>query len=82
MKKEDALKIPELQIFPDDLIEDCFFYLLAEKGKLSEEQRRKAIDRLHGRMDEDTLRGSMIVARMMCDNLEKYGVACAGWAEE
>lgn len=41
MTKEEALKIPELQITPNDLVEDCFYYKMALAGKISEAMRRK-----------------------------------------
>lgn len=45
MTKEEALTIPELQIYPDDLVEDCFYYKLAKAGRLSEEAGKKALKR-------------------------------------
>lgn len=81
MTKAEALTIPELQIRPNDLVEDCFYYKLAKAGKLSEEHGRKALDRLQGRENDPCYKGAFIVADMMVANIEKYGIPCAEWAE-
>ena len=81
MTKEEALQIPDLQIFPNDLIEDCFYYRLAMAGRISKEQGQKALARLHGKESDPCYRGSFIVADIMIANLEKYGIPCAAWAE-
>ena len=79
MTKDQALQIPELQINPDDLVEDCFYYKLAKAGRLSEESGRKALARMQGKEIDPCYKGSFIVADMMLANLEKYGVPCAAW---
>lgn len=79
MTKDQALQIPELQINPDDLVEDCFYYKLAKAGLLSEESGRKALARMQGKENDPCYKGSFIVADMMLANLEKYGVPCAAW---
>ena len=81
MTKEAALLIPELQINPDGLVEDCFFYKLAKAGRISSEQGQKALERLRGRENDPCYQGAFIVADMMVANLEKYGVACSAWAD-
>ncbi len=82
MTKEEALKIPELQIFPNNLVEDCFYYKLAMAGRLSEVQGQKALKRLQGKENDPCYRGSFIVADLMIDNLDRYGVPCAAWCDE
>jgi len=79
MTKEQALRIPELQITPNDLIEDCFYYRLAQVGKLSSEKGQKALDRLKGKESDPCYKGAFIVADLMIANIEKYGVPCAAW---
>lgn len=79
MTKDQALQIPELQINPDDLVEDCFYYKLAKAGRLSVESGRKALARMQGKENDPCYKGSFIVADMMIANLEKYGVPCAAW---
>lgn len=81
MTKEQAEKIPELKIYPDDLIEDCFYFRMAMSGRISNEQGNKALERLKGRENDPCYTGSFIVADMMIANLDKYGVACAAWCE-
>ena len=81
MKKEEALKIPSLQIFPNELVEDCFYYKMAMAGKLSEEQGRKALERLKDKKSDPCYKGAFVVADMMIENLEKYGIPCAAWCE-
>lgn len=81
MTREDALQIPELQIVPNDLVEDCFYYKLAQAGRLSSEQGEKALERLKGRESDPCYKGAFIVADLMVDNLQKYGVPCAKWIE-
>lgn len=82
MTRQDAMQIPELQITPDELVEDCFYYKLAKAGKLSREQGIKAKTRLKPMRTDPRFRGAMAVASLMVENLEKYGVACAGWCKE
>ena len=79
MTKDQALHIPELEINPDDLVEDCFYYKLAKAGRLSEESGRKALARMQGKENDPCYKGSFIGADMMLANLEKYGVPCAAW---
>lgn len=81
MTKEEALTIPELQIYPDDLVEDCFYYKLAKAGRLSEEAGKKALKRVQDKKNDPCYEGAFIVADMMIRNLDRYGVPCAAWAE-
>ena len=81
MTREEALKIPELQIYPNGLVEDCFWYKMALAGKLSKEQGQKALERLQGKESDPCYKGAFIVADIMMENLEKYGIPCAAWCE-
>lgn len=81
MTKEQAWQIKELQITPNDLVEDCFYYKLAQAGKLSAEQGKKALERLKGRENDPCYKGAFIVADLMVENLHRYGIPCAAWAE-
>ena len=81
MKKEQASKIPELQIHPNDLVEDCFYYKLAKAGRISNEQGQNALERLCGKENDPCYKGSFIVADMMIANLDHYGCACVDWVE-
>ncbi|MBR1402025.1 MAG: hypothetical protein IJ562_10705 [Prevotella sp.] len=81
MTRTEALSIPELQIHPDGLVEDCFYYRLAMQGRLSDEQGRKALERLKGHEDDPCYKGSFIVADMMIQNLDRFGVACIDWCQ-
>ena len=81
MTRNEALSIPELQIHPDGLVEDCFYYRLAQQGRLSDEQGRKALERLKGRESDPCYRGSFIVADMMIQNLDRFGVPCIDWCQ-
>lgn len=82
MTRQEAMQIPELQIIPDDLVEDCFYYKLAKAGKLSHEQGLKVKARLKEMRGDPRYRGAMAIASLMVENLEKYGVACAAWCKE
>lgn len=82
MTKEEALQIPELKIFPNELIEDCFFYKMAKAGRLSEKEGHKALQRLHGQQDDPCCIAALAVADLMIANLDKYGVPCAAWCKE
>ncbi len=79
MTKSEALNIPDLQIHPNDLVEDCFYYKLAKAGRLSDEQGQKALERLKGKENDPCYKGAFIVADIMLQNLDKYGVACIDW---
>lgn len=81
MTKAEAAKIPDLQIHPNDIVEDCFFYKLAKMGKLSNEQGENALKRLREKKNDPLYQGAFIVADMMIENLKKYGVACIDWCE-
>ena len=41
----------------------------------------KALERLQGKEDDPCYKGAFIVADMMIDNLDRYGVPCAAWVE-
>ncbi len=79
MTKSEALNIPDLQIHPNELVEDCFYYKLAKAGRLSDEQGQKALERLKGKENDPCYKGAFIVADIMLQNLDKYGVACIDW---
>jgi hypothetical protein len=81
MTREEALQIPELQIFPNGLVEDVFYYKMALAGKLSKEEGQKALERLKGKKSDPCYKGAFMVADMMIANIEKYGIPCAGWVE-
>ena len=81
MKKGEASAIPELQIHPDELVEDCFYYRMAVSGRISQDHAQKALDRLKGKENDPCYRGAFIVADMMIANLDRYGVACIDWCE-
>ena len=81
MTKEQASRIPDLQIQPNDLVEDCFYYKLAKAGRLSDEQGQKALERLKGHEHDPCYKGAFIVADMMIQNLDTYGCACIDWAD-
>ena len=81
MTKSEASGIPELQIHPNDLVEDCFYYRMAVLGRISNEQEQKALQRLKGKEHDPCYKGAFIVADMMIQNLDKYGVACAAWCK-
>lgn len=79
MTKEEAAGIPELQIHPNGLVEDAFFYKLAKAGKLSKEEGYAAEKRLDP--SDPCYQGALFVADLMLENLEKYGVPCVDWCE-
>ena len=81
MTKTEAEKIPALQIHPNGLLEDCFFYKMAVAGKLSDEQGRKAQERLKAYQSDPILNAALTIADLMLENLDKYGVACVDWCE-
>ena len=80
VSREEALNIPELQINPNEVVEDCFYYKLAKAGRLSEDLGKKALERVQGKEDDPCYKGAFIVADMMIANLDRYGVPCAAWA--
>lgn len=79
MTKSEASAIPELQIHPNGLIEDCFYYRMAQQGRISNEQGDKALERLKDKENDPCYKGAFIVADMMIRNLDRYGVACIDW---
>ena len=81
MTKEQASRIPDLQIHPNDLVEDCFYYRMAVAGRISNEHGQKALQRLKGKEDDPCYKGAFIVADMMIANLDRYGVACIDWCK-
>lgn len=81
MTKQEAQEIPELQIFPNELVEDCFYYKMSQAGRLSDEQGRKALERLKARESDPCYKGAFIVASLMLSNLDRYGVPCAAWCK-
>jgi len=81
MTLREARLIPELQIHPNDLVEDCFFYRMAVAGRISNEQGKKALLRLKGKEGDPCYQGAFIVADMMIANLDRYGVACVDWCK-
>lgn len=81
MTKSEASGIPELQIHPNELVEDCFYYRMAVAGRISNEQGDKALQRLKGKENDPCYKGAFIVADMMIANLDRYGVACIDWCK-
>ena len=81
MTKSEASGIPELQIHPNELVEDCFYYRMAVAGRISNEQGDKALQRLKEKEDDPCYKGAFIVADMMIANLDRYGVACIDWCK-
>ena len=81
MTRQQAEQIPELRIYPNDLVEDCFYYKMAKAGKISEESGKKALDRLKGKESDPCYKGAFIVADMMIANIAKYGIPCAAWCK-
>jgi hypothetical protein len=81
MTKSEAALIPELQIHPNDLVEDCFYYRMAVLGRISNDQGQKALQRLKEKEDDPCYKGAFIVADMMIANLDRYGVACIDWCK-
>lgn len=81
MTKSEASGIPELQIHPNELVEDCFYYRMAVAGRISNEQGDKALQRLKGKEDDPCYKGAFIVADMMIANLDRYGVPCIDWCK-
>ena len=81
MTKEEAKNIPELQIHPNDFLEDCFYYKMAKAGKLSDTQGCIILERLKGMENDPLYQACMLVADIMIENIEKYGVACIDWCE-
>lgn len=79
VSREEALNIPELQISPNDLVEDCFYYKLAKAGRLSEDSGKKALERVQGKEEDPCYKGAFIVADMMIRNLDRYGIPCIDW---
>ena len=81
MTRREALQIPDLQIEPNGLVEDCFYYFMAKAGRLSLEQGLLACQHLKGSENDPCYIGALILAKMMIRNLDSYGVACAAWCE-
>lgn len=81
MTKSEASGIPELQIHPNELVEDCFYYRMAVAGRISNEQGDKVLQRLKGKENDPCYKGAFIVADMMIANLDRYGVACIDWCK-
>lgn len=81
MTHDEANKIVDLQIFPNGLVEDAFYYKMAKAGKISKDEGRKARERLRGKESDPCYKGAFIVADMMIENIQKYGVPCAAWCE-
>ena len=81
ISKEEAELIPELKIYPNDMLEDCFYYKMAKAGRISGEHGEKAIKRLEGKENDPLYEGCMIVADAMIRNIDEYGVPCIAWME-
>ena len=80
MTKEEALKIPDLQVDVDGLTEDWFYLLMMTKDKVSKEMGEKALERIK-LGDEVESADALLKAEQMKHNLEKYGVPCAAWVK-
>ena len=83
MKKQDALKIPELCIEVSPAVEDAFYFLLPvnwddmESTDASTHAGQRLIS-THKDMSWEAVK----TAYKMIDNIEKYGVACAEWCDD
>lgn len=82
MKKEEAKKLPRMDIVPTPLIEDWFYYLMYRIGRISPKAGYKALKRLDIEMDYAQFYGAALVAEVMIDNLNEYGAPCADWCED
>lgn len=80
MTKYEARGIEDLQISPNELEEDLFYWELAGRGIIPDEHAKKAIDRMKTYTDEIP-QESLQKVKQMVDNVEKYGVACYGWCK-
>lgn len=78
MTKDEANKIPALQIDVDGVTEDWFYLLMVPKGKVSKQAGKKALARLDTYTPEERAKALMKAEKMEC-NLARYGVACAAW---
>ena len=67
--KQEAMKIPSMLIKPDDITEDCFYLMMAKKGKIEDAQADKAIKRLEVWGGEVPLYAMQNAIRMV-ENLE------------
>ena len=80
MTFDEIKQTPELQIDVTPAVEDCFYFLKALDGELSDEAAQKALDRMwNDRVSKREMEDSMRKAQRMIDNLKKYGVPCAQW---
>lgn len=80
MTKEEANKIPALQIEVDGVTEDWFYLLMVPKGKVSKQAGKKALARLETHSPEERAK-ALMKAEKMEHNLARYGVACAAWVK-
>lgn len=78
MTKEEAMLIPDLQIHPDELTEDVFYWGMAKMGRISDEHMEKSINRMK-KYAKAVPVNVLMNARQMIDNVDKYGVACIDW---
>lgn len=78
ISRAEALLEPELHIVVDDVIEDLFWWGMAQEGRISKEHAAKAIERLKTYGDEFPVE-KLEVANQMIRNLDKYGVPCLAW---
>lgn len=78
MTKEEALKIPNLNIEVDELTEDIFYWGMAQEGRISAENAEKSVNRIKSYAEEIPLE-VLKKAQKMMENIDKYGVACAEW---
>lgn len=81
MTKNEALRIPDLQIEPDELTEDLFYLIMANDGRIQRRHAPKAYRRIADCTDEIPLYVLDNVRRMIA-NIDQYGVACAAWCEQ
>jgi len=80
MTKEEALKIPDLQIEVDELTEDIFYWGMAQEGRISADHAEKSLKRIGLYTDEIPIEVFKKVQKMI-KNIDKYGVVCAEWCE-
>lgn len=80
MTKYEARGIEDLNIHPDELTEDLFYYEMAQRGFIPKEHAEKAIKRIESEWDEIPVT-YMRMAVQMVKNVERYGVACIDWCK-
>ena len=81
MTKEQAKRIPELQINVDELTEECFYIKMALLGRISDEAGEKVWERVKGKYTQQEYLKAIQTATKMVENLDRYGTPCAAWCD-